>query len=78
TRKGKGGRLLRRPQQAHPAATVADFRTAVLKIHSSRLFRFPEPPLTVFFSKLRPDEFGRPQVLQAVSNGRLGEAAAQQ
>ncbi|MDD9709755.1 hypothetical protein PVW53_20980, partial [Seohaeicola sp. SP36] len=30
-RKGKGGRLLRRPQQAHPAATVADFRTAVLK-----------------------------------------------
>ena len=30
TRKGKGGRLLRRPQQAHPAATVADFRTAVL------------------------------------------------
>src|SRR6056297_2809548 len=31
TRKGKGGRLLRRPQKAHPAATVADFRTAVLK-----------------------------------------------
>jgi hypothetical protein len=30
TRKGKGGRLLRRPQQAHPAATVAYFRTAVL------------------------------------------------
>jgi hypothetical protein len=30
TRKGKGGRLLSRPQQAHPAATVADFRTAVL------------------------------------------------
>jgi len=30
TRKGKGGRLLRRPQQAHPAATVADFCTAVL------------------------------------------------
>ena len=29
-RKGKGGRLLRRPQQAHPAATMADFRTAVL------------------------------------------------
>src|SRR6056297_1512838 len=29
-RKGKGGRLLRRPQQAHPAATVADFCTAVL------------------------------------------------
>jgi hypothetical protein len=29
-RKGKGGRLLRRPQQGHPAATVADFRTAVL------------------------------------------------
>ena len=24
-RKGKGGRLLRRPQQGHPAATVADF-----------------------------------------------------
>src|SRR6056297_1990517 len=32
TRKGKGGRLLRRPQQAHPAATVADFRTAVLTL----------------------------------------------
>jgi hypothetical protein len=31
-RKGKGGRLLRRPQQAHPAATVADFRTAVLNL----------------------------------------------
>ncbi|SFQ26050.1 hypothetical protein, partial [Tranquillimonas alkanivorans] len=30
TRKGKGGRLLRRPQRAHPAATVADFLTAVL------------------------------------------------
>ena len=30
-RKGKGGRLLRRPQQAHPDATVADFRTAVLR-----------------------------------------------
>ncbi|CUH40507.1 hypothetical protein JSE7799_03241 [Jannaschia seosinensis] len=29
-REGKGGRLLRRPQQAHPAATVADFCTAVL------------------------------------------------
>ena len=29
-RKGKGGRLLRRPQPAHPAATVADFLTAVL------------------------------------------------
>jgi hypothetical protein len=29
-RKGKGGRLLRRPQQAHSAATVADFRAAVL------------------------------------------------
>jgi hypothetical protein len=29
-RKGKGGRLLRRPQRAHPAATVADFLTAVL------------------------------------------------
>ena len=33
TRKGKGGRLLHRPQQAHPAATVADFRTAVLRPH---------------------------------------------
>ena len=30
SRKGKGGRLLRRPQQAHPAATAADFLTAVL------------------------------------------------
>ncbi|CUH40056.1 hypothetical protein JSE7799_02785 [Jannaschia seosinensis] len=30
-REGKGGRLLRRPQQAHPAATVADFCTAVLR-----------------------------------------------
>jgi hypothetical protein len=30
-RKGKGGRLLRRPQQAHLAATVADFRTGVLR-----------------------------------------------
>ncbi|WP_217898335.1 hypothetical protein, partial [Tropicimonas sediminicola] len=29
-KKGKGGRLLRRPQQGHPAATVADFLTAVL------------------------------------------------
>ncbi|MCZ7675391.1 MAG: DEAD/DEAH box helicase family protein [Roseovarius sp.] len=29
-RKGKGGRLFRRPQQDHPAATVADFCTAVL------------------------------------------------
>jgi hypothetical protein len=29
-RKGKDGRLFRRPQQAYPAATVADFRTAVL------------------------------------------------
>ena len=29
-RKGKGGRLLRRPQQGHPAATVDDFLTAVL------------------------------------------------
>tara|TARA_R110000737_G_scaffold16902_2_gene34257 strand:- start:5113 stop:6075 length:963 start_codon:yes stop_codon:yes gene_type:complete len=29
-RKGKSGRLLSRPQQGHPAATVADFRTAVL------------------------------------------------
>ncbi|CAN0588751.1 unnamed protein product, partial [Laminaria digitata] len=27
---GKGGRLFRRPQQADDAATVADFRTAVL------------------------------------------------
>jgi len=34
-RKGKGGRLLRRPQQAHPAATVADFRTAVLKLNTT-------------------------------------------
>lgn len=30
TRKGKDARLLRRPQQAHPAATVANYRTAVL------------------------------------------------
>ena len=30
TRKGKGGRLLHRPQQAHPAGTVVNFRTAVL------------------------------------------------
>ena len=29
-KKGKGGRRLRRPQRAHPAATVADFLTAVL------------------------------------------------
>ena len=29
-RKGKDGRLLHRPQQAHPATTVADFHTAVL------------------------------------------------
>src|SRR5690606_12456141 len=29
-RKGKGGPLLRRPQRAHPAATVVDFLTAVL------------------------------------------------
>ena len=28
TRKGKSGRLLRRPQQDNPAATVADFCTA--------------------------------------------------
>ena len=28
-RKGKSGRLLRRPQRDHPAATVADFRTGV-------------------------------------------------
>ncbi len=31
-RKGKGGRLLRRPQQGHPAASVADFLTAVLTV----------------------------------------------
>nr|WP_235674151.1 hypothetical protein [Paracoccus sp. (in: a-proteobacteria)] len=30
-RKGKGGRLLRRPQRAHPDATVVDFLTAVLR-----------------------------------------------
>jgi len=29
-RNGKGGRLLSCPQQGHPAATVADFRTAVV------------------------------------------------
>ena len=29
-RKDKGGRLLRRPQRDHPAATVAEFPTAVL------------------------------------------------
>ena len=29
-RKGKSGRLLRRPQRVHPAAPVADFVTAVL------------------------------------------------
>ncbi len=34
-RKGKDGRLLRRPQQAHPSATVVDFLTAVLR-HSGR------------------------------------------
>jgi len=30
TSTGKGGQLLSRPQQSHPAATVADFRTAAL------------------------------------------------
>ncbi len=29
-KKGKDGRLLRRPQQGHPAASVVDFLTAVL------------------------------------------------
>ncbi|CUH39810.1 hypothetical protein JSE7799_02538 [Jannaschia seosinensis] len=38
-REGKGGRLLRRPQQAHPAATVADFCTAVLSWSSSVSYR---------------------------------------
>ena len=38
-RKGKGGRLLRRPQQGHPAATVADFCTAVLSRCRSRRYR---------------------------------------
>jgi len=32
TKKGKDGRLLSRPQQAHPAATVDDFLTAVLML----------------------------------------------
>jgi len=35
SRKDKGGRLLCRPQQGHPAATVADFCTAVLTRQSS-------------------------------------------
>ncbi|CUH39342.1 hypothetical protein JSE7799_02066 [Jannaschia seosinensis] len=39
-REGKGGRLLRRPQQAHPAATVADFCTAVLTQPVAAHFRF--------------------------------------
>jgi hypothetical protein len=44
--KGQSGRLLRRPQRAYPAATVADFCTAVSKgsarvsERSMQLFRF--------------------------------------
>jgi hypothetical protein len=34
-RKGKTGRLLRRPQQDYPAATVADFSTADPTDHKS-------------------------------------------
>ena len=34
-RKGKSGRLLRRPQPDHPAATVDEFCTAVLKIRAA-------------------------------------------
>ena len=35
-RKGKVGRLLRRPQQGHTAATVADFLTAILSVELGR------------------------------------------
>ncbi|WP_218139953.1 hypothetical protein, partial [Loktanella fryxellensis] len=59
-RKGKSGRLLSRPQQAHPAATVADFCTAVLifsypsskKLVASRL-RFASQ--TIPFPQRKPD-----------------------
>jgi hypothetical protein len=43
-RKGKGGRLLRRPQKAHPAATVANFCTAVLSARS--IWPWTPPPPT--------------------------------
>ena len=43
-RKGHGGPLSRRPQQAHPAATVADFCTAVLNKYRQRPDR-PVPRL---------------------------------
>ena len=36
-RKGKSGRLLRRPQPDHPAATVDEFCTAVLSVTTGRL-----------------------------------------
>jgi len=36
-RKGKGGRLLRRPQQGHTAATVADFRNGAVAVKHSAI-----------------------------------------
>jgi hypothetical protein len=43
-RKGNGGRLLCRPQQGHPAATVAEFLTAVLMM--ACFIRAAAPPST--------------------------------
>ena len=46
-RKGKTGRLLRRPQRGYPAATVANFSTAVLSgllAHAEAARRHPETP----------------------------------
>ena len=48
--KGKSGRLSRRPQQAHPAATVDDFRTGAYNIAASVLWMW-------FIEGQRPDRW---------------------
>ena len=86
-RKDKSGRLLRRPQQAHPAATVADFRTGAHKWRATAVSADPHSigfHLSALYSPLGWKSWaqiardwlaaqGSEEMLRAARNTLLGE-----
>ena len=60
-RKGKSGRLLRRPQPDHPAATVDEFCTAVLRYGAGSTLITSQLPLSTWH-----DVIGEPTFADAI------------